>query len=398
MAVKRDVTESLQLEEQLHQAQKMESIGRLAGGVAHDLNNLLSPILGYSEMLLEERQFKGDLREPVEEIVNAGRRARSLVRQLLAFSRRQTLQFQPININDLLTNFQKLLRRTIREDITLHLDPAPGLPQIRGDIGQLEQVIMNLAVNAQDAMPTGGALSLATASADIDEAYASRKRGVTPGRYVRITISDTGSGMDARTLENLFEPFFTTKEVGKGTGLGLSTAYGIVKQHGGNIWAYSEPGLGSSIKIYLPAAEDSKQAEAAASEKTPAPDQGGSETILIAEDDLQVRNLALTVLKRKGYTVLSASNGAEALEKLKAHKGPVHLLLTDVIMPDSNGKELYEQIADIRPDIRVLYMSGYTDDALARHGIVDSRVNFIEKPFSVKFLAAKVRTVLDQSL
>ena len=282
--------------------------------------------------------------------------------------------------------------------MTLHLDPAPGLPQIRGDIGQLEQVIMNLAVNAQDAMPTGGALSLATASADIDEAYASRKRGVTPGRYVQITISDTGSGMDARTLENLFEPFFTTKEAGKGTGLGLSTAYGIVKQHGGNIWAYSEPGLGSSIKIYLPAAEDSKQAEAAASEKTPAPDQGGSETILIAEDDLQVRNLALTVLKRKGYTVLSASNGAEALEKLKAHKGPVHLLLTDVIMPDSNGKELYKQIADIRPDIRVLYMSGYTDDALARHGIVDSRVNFIEKPFSVKFLAAKVRTVLDQSL
>ncbi len=396
VAVKRDVTEALDMEEQLYQAQKMESIGRLAGGVAHDLNNLLSPILGFSELLLEDPSLMASHRESTEEIVNAGKRAKMLIRQLLAFSRRQPLQFQALDINDLVADFEKLLRRTLREDIGIHKRLASSLPKIQGDIGQLEQVVMNLAVNSQDAMPHGGQLIIETGSVMLDEHYARGKKGVSPGPYVKLAISDTGSGMDAETVRNLFEPFFTTKEKGKGTGLGMSTAYGIVKQHNGNIWAYSEPGLGTTIKVYLPVSDAAAADEPAALEQKPA-ETTGSEIVLLAEDDQQVRNLSSVALKRWGYTVLAAENGEEAILQFEAHKDRIRLLLTDVIMPDMNGKELYQRISAASPGLKVLYMSGYTDDVIAHHGVIDEGVNFIEKPFTLKMLASKVRAVLDES-
>ncbi len=383
------------LQEQFYQAQKMESIGRLAGGVAHDLNNLLSPVLGYGEMLLEDCASDDFRRRHLKEIVSAGKRAQALVRQLLAFSRKQSLQFQTVNMNTLLTDFKKLLRRTLREDIIIRMKLAPSVPEIRGDIGQLEQVIMNLAVNAQDAMPAGGRLTIETARVELDESYARQKRGVTPGSYVMAAVSDTGIGMDETILAHLFEPFFTTKEKGKGTGLGMSTAYGIAKQHEGNIWAYSEPGMGTTIKVYLPVTEEVREVPpssfAQKQEETK-----GSETVLLVEDDQQVRNLASIILDRHGYNVLVAGSGREALSLLESHGSGVHLLLTDLIMPDMNGKELFDRISVSDPAIRVLYMSGYTGDAIAHHGVIEKGVNFIEKPFSVKALAAKVREVLDQ--
>jgi len=383
------------LEEQFHQAQKLESVGRLAGGVAHDLNNLLTPILGYSELLLDGMNGNDACRRPLEEIANAGTRARSLVGQLLAFSRKQALQFQRIDINQLLKNFENLLRRAIREDIAIDWHPAPSLPKVQGDPGQLEQVVMNLAVNAQDAMPDGGRLIIETSRVELDETYAGKKKGVVPGPYVMITLSDTGSGMDADTMDHLFEPFFTTKEKDKGTGLGLATSYGIVKQHGGNIWAYSEPGLGTTFRVYLPmidASSHERRSPSALSLKS----EGGSETILVVEDDPQVNTLSAIILQKLGYTVLNAESGQEALAILQAHKGRVHLLLTDVIMPNMNGRKVFQQAASIFPKLRVLYMSGYTDDVIAHHGIIDPTVDFIQKPFTAKALTAKVREVLDQ--
>jgi PAS domain S-box-containing protein len=387
---------SAKLLEQFHQAQKMESIGRLAGGVAHDLNNLLSPVLGYGEMLLEDTGGNDPRRGSLEEIVGAGKRAQNLVRQLLAFSRKQSLQFQAVRINDLLKEFRKLLRRTLREDIKIQTRLARALPQVRGDIGQLEQVVMNLAVNAQDAMPQGGTLTIETAKVYLDEAYAREKREVTPGPYVMIGVSDTGCGMDAETFSHLFEPFFTTKEKGKGTGLGLATSYGIVKQHGGSIWAYSEPGRGTTIKIYLPIPSDPVEPDPTPVQKQAARGARGAETIILAEDDEQVRNLAEIVLKRHGYQVLAAGSGEALLSRLSSYEEPVHLLLTDVIMPDMNGKELLGRVCELHPDVRVLYMSGYTDNVIAHHGVIDAGIHFIEKPFTVQALAAKVREVLDQ--
>jgi PAS domain S-box-containing protein len=396
----RDISERVRAQEerdklqnQLYQAQKMESIGRLAGGVAHDLNNLLSPILGYGEMLLDDTAPSDPRREPLEEVVSAGKRAQTLVRQLLAFSRKQPLQFQAVDMNRLIGDFKKLLRRTVREDIRIRTKLSRSIPQVKGDIGQIEQVIMNLAVNAQDAMPEGGTLTLETSAVELDAAYAGRKKGVTPGAYVRVAISDTGTGMDDETLEHLFEPFFTTKETGKGTGLGLSTAYGIIKQHGGNIWAYSEPGLGTTIKLYLPVPEADFESEASLPQA--AKNTKGSEVLLLVEDDRQVRNLSSVILQRQGYKVLPAPNGKEALCLLEEHKDRIDLLLTDVIMPDMNGKELFEKVSALHPGVRVLYMSGYTDDVIAHHGVIDAGVNFIEKPFTVKALAAKVREVLE---
>jgi PAS domain S-box-containing protein len=381
------------LEEQFHQVQKMESIGRLAGGVAHDLNNLLSPILGYGEMLLEDASAHDPRRDSLEEIFRAGKRGQALVRQLLAFSRKQPLHFQPLDLNELVKGFQKLIRRTLREDIEIGFRLDPSIPRIKGDLGQIEQVIMNLAVNAQDAMPQGGNLQIETAPAEIDEAYAGQKRGVKPGRYAMLAISDTGFGMNSSTLAQLFEPFFTTKEKGKGTGLGMSTAYGIAKQHGGNIWAYSEPGLGTTIKVYLPAegaAADEKEATAAQNTAK----NRGTATILLAEDDSQVRNLAASILKREGYTVLVAENAGEGLAMGGGFGGDIDLLLTDVIMPDMNGKELFERLSPAQPRMRVLYMSGYTDDVIAHHGVIDEGVNFIEKPFTVHALVAKIAEIL----
>ncbi|HMA67010.1 MAG TPA: PAS domain S-box protein [Desulfosalsimonadaceae bacterium] len=388
--------EKKKLEAQFQQSQKMESIGRLAGGVAHDLNNLLSPILGYGEMILAEKQEDEALQRRLTHIIEAGSRACSIVRQLLAFSRKQMLEFQPVDINKLLRDLRSLLRHSLREDIALRMDLSDPLPIVNSDAGQIEQVVMNLAVNAQDAMPEGGELSIQTAAVDLDEGYARPKKGVTPGYYVKMSVSDTGCGMDAHTLANLFEPFYTTKEKDKGTGLGLSTAYGIVKQHGGNIWAYSEPGMGTTIKVYLPVSSREYAAEKKEpnAETAPLPKRHGSETILLVEDEQTVRELVVSILEAHGYRVFSAPNGREARSLLARQEQTVHLLLTDVILPDINGKELYEQIAEACPRIGVLFMSGYTEDIIAYHGILEPGVNFIQKPFSVADIAAKVREVL----
>ncbi len=400
VAVKRDVTETLrfekersELEEQYQQAQKVESIGRLAGGVAHDLNNLLSPILGYSELLIESRDQKDSDRQKLEQIYQAGLRARDLVRQLLAFSRKQALEYKPINLNQAISNFQKLLRRTIREDIRIDIIQSPLIPPTLADIGQIEQVIMNLAVNAQDAMPGGGNLTIETKFTNLDDDYTQAHVGVVPGDYIMLAVSDTGCGMDDETQLKIFEPFFSTKGE-QGTGLGLATVYGIVKQHGGNIWVYSEEGRGTTFKIYLPISEIIHSEQALAS----TPDRGikGSETILLVEDNEQVRELTEIILIQAGYNVLTVENGANALEVLADKQKPIDLLLTDVIMPEMNGKILYTEAEKIHPKLKVLFMSGYTDNAIAHHGVIESGEEFIQKPFSVKDMTKKIREILDK--
>lgn len=382
------------MEEQINQAQKLESIGRLAGGVAHDLNNLLSPILGYSEMLLQARGPADSWRGNLKEILKAGERARDLVQQLLAFGRKQMLEFKSLDLNDLLKNFDKFLRRTIRENVDINIQLAPSLPPVKGDPGQLEQVIMNLAINAQDAMPDGGKMSIETAVVELDQSYAAEHPDVTPGPHVRLTVMDTGYGMDEETLEAIFEPFYTTKELGKGTGLGLATVYGIVKQHGGNIWAYSEPGRGTTFRVYLPESADRLE-ETEAGSQSKLLGRGGAETILLVEDNHQVRDLSRSVLEEKGYKVLAAETGEVAIELLESHKGSIDLLLTDVVMPEMDGKQLFERVSGLYPGIRVVYMSGYTVDVIAHHGVIDTGVNFLQKPFAIKDLAAKVREALD---
>ena len=394
LALVRDVTEHRKLEAQLQQAQKMESVGRLAGGVAHDFNNLLAVILGYGEMLLEELDSGHPHHEPLEEIVQAAIRARDLTRQLLAFSRKQVLEVHPVDINHVVTGFERLLRRVIGEDITLKLTLASEPLSIQADTAQLEQVLLNLAINARDAMPEGGVLMIETSLVELDEVYASNKPGVVPGEYVQISMSDTGCGMDQETLAHIFEPFFSTKGQEKGTGLGLATSYGIINQHGGSIWVYSEPENGTIFKVFLPLCEES-----IASQKKPAAepvDLKGSETILLVEDNEKVRGLAIRILKQFGYSVLAAENGWTALTILDDHPGPLHLLLTDVIMPGMNGKELYDQISARLPGLRVLYMSGYAEDVIAHQGVLEEGVQFIQKPFSVQSLATKVRAVLDE--
>ncbi|MDZ7833360.1 MAG: PAS domain S-box protein [Desulfobacterales bacterium] len=391
---KRAEQERARLEEQINQAQKLESIGRLAGGVAHDLNNLLSPILGYSEMLLQARGPADSWRGNLKEILKAGERARDLVQQLLAFGRKQMLEFKSLDLNDLLKNFDKFLRRTIRENVDINIQLAPSLPPVKGDPGQLEQVIMNLAINAQDAMPDGGKMSIETAVVELDQSYAAEHPDVTPGPHVRLTVMDTGYGMDEETLEAIFEPFYTTKELGKGTGLGLATVYGIVKQHGGNIWAYSEPGRGTTFRVYLPESADRLE-ETEAGSQSKLLGRGGAETILLVEDNHQVRDLSRSVLEEKGYKVLAAETGEVAIELLESHKGSIDLLLTDVVMPEMDGKQLFERVSGLYPGIRVVYMSGYTVDVIAHHGVIDTGVNFLQKPFAIKDLAAKVREALD---
>ena len=387
-------TEKEQLEKQINQAQKLESIGRLAGGVAHDLNNMLSPILGYGELLMEDLKNDPQKQERVHQIVQAGHRARDLVGHLLAFSRRQTLAYTRLNLNHTLYNFEKLLRRTIREDIELTLIPGPGIQNIEGDVGQIEQVIMNLCVNAQDAMPDGGKLTIETAMADLDAQYLNDHPSTKEGRYVMLAISDNGVGMNPDTQNQIFEPFFSTKGE-QGTGLGLATVYGIVKQHGGNIWVYSEPERGTTFKVYLPAV-DSGIPDKKITRERPLGNLKGSETILLAEDNAQVRELAADILKGQGYHLMVAQNGLEALEMLESYDGSLDLLLTDVIMPDVNGKELFTRLAEQFSDLRVLYMSGYTDDVIAHKGILEEGIHFIQKPFTVIGLANKVREVLEQ--
>ncbi|MBI4772685.1 MAG: PAS domain-containing protein [Deltaproteobacteria bacterium] len=382
------------LHDLLVQARKMESVGRLAGGVAHDLNNLLSPILGYSDMLLEDLGRNDNRRESVNEILNAGNRARDLVRQLLAFSRKQTLEFKAVDINETIEGFRSLLRRTIPEDIVIKIVSLPGVLPVMADVGQMEQVIMNLAVNAADAMRDGGALTIETTITDLDESYAETHPDVSPGQYVMLAISDTGHGMDEETRKQIFEPFFSTKGE-RGTGLGLATVYGIVKQHAGNIWVYSEPGNGTTFKIYLPIAGKAPAKED--TDKKAATDLKGSETILLVEDNEQVRRLAETVLTRRGYTIISAQSSEEAQGTLALHHGPLHLLLTDVVMPGLNGRELYEKLSSEQPSLKVLYMSGYTDNVIAHRGVLDEGVHFIQKPFSNQTLAEKVRKALDEA-
>ena len=390
--VSRDITEEVNLREQMRQAQKVEAIGRLAGGVAHDLNNLLSPILGYGEILLDDLPPGDARREDVHQIMRAGMRARDIVRQLLAFSRKQVLDFKAVDINTAIREFEKLLRRTIPEDIRLETILTPDTLPVMADVGQIEQILMNLAVNAADAMPNGGKLTIETTSVELDEAYAATRPDVQPGTYTMMAVSDTGCGMDEETSNKIFEPFFSTK--GKqGTGLGLATVFGIAKQHGGNIWLYSEPGKGTTFKIYLPIAE--KMLLEGQPSKKQSADLKGTETILLVEDNEQVRELAYAILKRQGYTVLMAVNGEAALKSLAKHNGPVHLLLTDVVMPGMNGRVLYEKASQQHPEMKALYMSGYTDNVIAHRGVLDQGVQFIQKPFSVKSLAAKVREVLD---
>ncbi len=390
---KRTEEEKEKLEAQFQQVQKLESVGRLAGGVAHDLNNLLSPILGFSEMLLDDFALSDPRRGSVEEIVQASLRAREIVHQLLAFSRKQPMEIKLVNLADVVTRFESLLRKTIREDVAIKVIIEPSLPLIKGDIGQLEQVIMNLAINAQDAMPDGGSLIIEVAVTNLDEDYASVHEGVKPGAHVMLTVSDIGKGMDPDTRRHIFEPFYTTKGKDGGAGLGLATVYGIVRQHDGHIWVYSEADEGTTFKIYLPVSAETTLPEETALKTFR--NLHGSETVLLVEDSEQVRNLARTILNRHGYKVLVAENGKDALAKLENHGRPVDLLLTDVVMPVMNGRDLFDRISARYPDLKVLYMSGYTENVIVHHGVMDEGVNFIQKPFSVNALATKIREILE---
>jgi PAS domain S-box-containing protein len=391
---KRAEAEMRSLQEQLRQSQKMEAIGRLAGGIAHDFNNLLTIIKGYSQLSLIELKEDTPLRGNIEHIHTATDRAADLVRQLLAFSRRQILEMKVWDLNTILTNLHNMLRRLIGEDIELTTILGKDLGRVKTDLGWIEQAIMNLVVNARDAMPSGGKLTIETGNAVLDEAYVSGRVGVKPGRYVVLSVSDTGVGMIPEVRERLFEPFFSTKEKDKGTGLGLSTVYGIVKQSDGDIWVYTEPGKGSTFKIYLPrvdAPPEQPREKVSGDELL-----RGSETILLVEDEEEVRKLAIRVLERQGYKVLEAHDGDEALLVCEQHQGPIHLMLTDVVMPGMNGHELAKRLEPFHPEMKVLYMSGYTDNAIVLHGVLVEGVHYIQKPFTVNALAKKVREVLEQ--
>ena len=392
-----DVTERRALEAQLRQSQKMEAVGRLAGGIAHDFNNLLMVISGYSEFLLDRLGPDPSLRSPAQEIASASQRASSLTRQLLAFSRKQMLAPKVLDLNVVVTENLKMLTRMIGEDIDLVMVPGKELGAVRADSGQIEQVIMNLAVNARDAMPSGGKLTIETSNVTLDEEYARFHAPLRPGEYIMLVINDTGMGMDSETQSHIFEPFFTTKGP-KGTGLGLSTVYGIVKQSGGYIWVFSEPGKGTTFKIYLPRVASTGEIAipaAAAVEHHKA--EPGTETILLVEDEANLRYLARQFLEKQGYKVIEAADGAVAMQIVVAHEGVIHLLLTDVIMPGMNGRELAQRVSEIRPNVKVLYMSGYTENVIGHNGTLDAGIRLLQKPFNLRDLKDKVREVLDAS-
>jgi hypothetical protein len=390
-----DVTERRALEEQVRQSQKMEAVGRLAGGVAHDFNNLMAVISGYTEVLLKELDQQNPLRTNVEAIRAATDRAAALTQQLLAFGRKQKLELKTINLNSVLHEVERLLGPLLGENVHLVTRPEPNLGLSKADTGQIAQVIMNLAVNARDAMPTGGSLIIETANVELDDPYRRDHFTPTPGPYVMLAISDTGSGMDPETKSRIFEPFFTTKEKGKGTGLGLSTVYGIVKQSGGHIFVYSEVGRGTTFKIYFPRLEEPTNGSAKHTSNNSR--WCGSENVLLVEDEESVRELVLTTLKRHGYTVLEASNGDEALDLVQQSTQPIHMMISDVVMPGLGGRELARKLAALHPEMKVLFVSGYTQDAVQHHGVLDAGATFLQKPFTLDALARKVREVLDSS-
>ncbi|MBI3271870.1 MAG: response regulator [Planctomycetes bacterium] len=380
-------------EEQLLQLQKMDSIGRLAGGVAHDFNNLLSAIIGFADLLSMKLPQDSPLAKYVHEIRRAGDRAAELTRQLLTMSRKEVIAPRVLDLNAVVAGMDKLLRRVIGEDIVLTSLFEPGLGRVKADPGQMEQVIMNLAVNARDAMPDRGKLTIQTANAELDAACARRHGPVRPGPYVLLAVSDTGCGMDAETQSRIFEPFVTTKAVGKGTGLGLATVYGIVKQSGGNVWVYSEVGVGTTFKIYLPRVDEPVDCGVPAAPRVLR--LQGTETVLVAEDESIVRDLTCQVLQMYGYDVLPARNGEEARGISERHPATIHLLVTDVVMPDMNGRELAERLTLLRPTMKALFLSGYPSNALVDHGVPDPGIAFLQKPFTPEGLARKLREILD---
>ncbi len=391
-AIKRDVTQVRSLEAQLRQAQKMEAVGQLAGGIAHDFNNLLSVILGYGQLLAEALPTENPLRESVDEIVKAGARAAELTGQLLSFSRQQVMDLRVVDLNAVVQGVESMLRRLVGEDVEFDLVLSPEPARCRADAGHLGQVLMNLAVNARDAMPGGGELIVEVGVVELDADYAKSHADARPGPHVMISVTDTGCGMSPDTQARIFEPFFTTKGEGRGTGLGLSTVYGIVKQIGGNVWVYSEVDRGTTIKVYLPRTEEQVAPESQAARTAPKP---GTETILLVEDDAQVRKLVHDVLTRAGYRVLEAPGGSEALVLSAGLADPIHLLLTDVVMPAMGGRELAERLLETRPDMRVIHMSGYAERAIVHHGVLEPGINYLAKPITASSLLAKVRQVLE---
>jgi two-component system, cell cycle sensor histidine kinase and response regulator CckA len=400
LGVARDVSERRRAEEeraalaeQLRQSQKMEAIGQLAGGIAHDFNNLLTAITGYGDLALGRLDAGSPVRRNVEEMKRAGERAAVLTRQLLAFSRKQVLQPKVLDLNDVVCDLERMLGRVLGEHVELVTALAADLGRTRADPGQIEQVVMNLAINARDAMPTGGKLTLSTENVELDELFVTRHHGAVAGQYVMLAVSDTGEGMDRKTLERVFDPFFTTKPQGQGTGLGLSTVYGIVKQTGGQIWAYAEPGQGATFKVYLPRVWE-RAAERA--ERAAAPRLLGTETVLLVEDEAIVRDLVHEMLETAGYRVLEAPSGADAIAIAAAYKEPIDLLVTDVVMPAMSGQELAARLLAERPELRVLFTSGYTEDAITSHGVLAPGTAFAEKPFTAAELGQKVRDLLDR--